>query len=286
MGPLVGREREVARLDAFLAGLAAGPSALVIEGEPGIGKTALLEATLARAAALPVLRARCAQAESGLAYAGLADLLGRVTETVLAGLPSPQRRAVQVVLGRAEVGQDAVEPQLVGRATLAVMESLASGSPLLVAVDDVQWLDPASTRTLTFVLRRLEAALPVGLLVTRRATGGPLPLGLEDALSEGRRERLVVGPLDPDELELLVEARLGEPLPRALRRRWLRLPAATRCMRWSWWMRSAGPAASRTTWWCCRPALRCCWPSGWGGFHRRRPSRLPRWRALPPRRWR
>jgi DNA-binding CsgD family transcriptional regulator len=218
MGRLVGREREAARLGAFLAGLAAGPSALVVEGEPGIGKTALLEATLARAGALRVLRARCAEAESGLAYAGLADLLGRVTETVLAALPSPQRRAVQVVLGRAEVGQDAVEPQLVCRATLAVLESLATGTPLLVAVDDVQWLDPASTRTLTFVLRRLEA-VPVGLLVTRRGTGGPLPLGLEDALPEGRRERLVVGPLDPDDLELLVEARLGEPLPRELRRR-------------------------------------------------------------------
>jgi DNA-binding CsgD family transcriptional regulator len=106
----------------------------------------------------------------------------------------------------------------VGRATLAVLETLATGTPLLVAVDDVQWLDPASTRTLTFALRRLEA-VPVGVLVTRRGTDGPLPLGLEDALPQGRRERLVVGPLDPDDLELLVERRLGEPLPRALRRR-------------------------------------------------------------------
>jgi hypothetical protein len=217
MGRLVGREPETARLGAFLAGLAGGPSALVVEGEPGIGKTALLEATLAQAAALCVLRARCAEAESGLAYAGLADLLGHVTETALAALPSPQRRALEVVLGRAEPGQDVVEPQLVGRATLAVLETLATGTPLLVAIDDVQWLDPASTRTLTFVLRRLEAA-PVGVVVTRRGLGDPLPLGL-DALPEGRRERLLVGPLGRDDLELLVEGRLGEPLPRALRRR-------------------------------------------------------------------
>jgi DNA-binding CsgD family transcriptional regulator len=218
MGWLVGREDETARLGAFLAGLAGGPSALVVEGEPGIGKTALLEATLAQAAGLHVLRARCAEAESGLAYAGLADLLGRVTGTVLTALPPPQRRALEVVLGRAEVGREAVEPHLVGRATLQVLRSLAAGTPLLVAIDDVQWLDPASARTLTFALRRLEA-VPVGVLVTRREPGGPLPLGLDDALPQGRRERLLVGPLDPTDLELLVEERLGEPLPRALRPR-------------------------------------------------------------------
>ncbi len=102
MGQLVGREDETARLHAFVAELAGGPSALVVEGEPGIGKTALFEALLAQAAGPRVLRARCAQAESGLAYAGLADLLGRVTDTVLAALPSPQRRPLEVVLGRAD----------------------------------------------------------------------------------------------------------------------------------------------------------------------------------------
>ncbi len=192
MGQLVGREDETARLHAFVAELAGGPSALVVEGEPGIGKTALFEALLAQAAGPRVLRARCAQAESGLAYAGLADLLGRVTDTVLAALPSPQRRPLEVVLGRAEVGQDPVEPHLVGRATLGVLRSLAAATPLLVALDDVQWLDPASARTLTFALRRLEA-VPVGVLVTRREPGGPLPLGLDDALPQ--------------------------PLPRSLRRR-------------------------------------------------------------------
>src|SRR6266508_3617703 len=146
MGQLVGREDETARLHAFVAELAGGPSALVVEGEPGIGKTALFEALLAQAAGPRVLRARCAQAESGLAYAGLADLLGRVTDTVLAALPSPQRRPLEVVLGRAEVGQDPVEPHLVGRATLGVLRSLAAATPLLVALDDVQWLDPAAAR--------------------------------------------------------------------------------------------------------------------------------------------
>ncbi len=218
MRQLVGRENETARLHAFVAELAGGPSALVVEGEPGIGKTALFEALLAQAAGPRVLRARCAQAESGLAYAGPADLLGRVTDTVLAALPSPQQRSLEVVLGRAEVGQDPVEPHLLGRATLRVLQALAAATPLLVAIDDVQWLDPASARTLTFALRRLEA-VPVGVLVIRRGPGGPLPLGLDDALPQGRRDRLLVGPLDPNHLELLVEERLGEPLPRSLRRR-------------------------------------------------------------------
>src|SRR6266508_2660354 len=152
MGQLVGREDETARLHAFVAELAGGPSALVVEGEPGIGKTALFEALLAQAAGPRVLRARCAQAESGLAYAGLADLLGRVTDTVLAALPSPQRRPLE--------------------------------------------------------------AVPVGVLVTRREPGGPLPLGLDDALPQGRRDRLLVGPLDPDHLELLVEELLADRLER------------------------------------------------------------------------
>jgi predicted ATPase len=77
MRQLVGRERETARLRAFLAELAGGPSAPVVEGEPGIGKTALFEATVALAAGSTVLRARCAEAEARLAYAGLADLLSR-----------------------------------------------------------------------------------------------------------------------------------------------------------------------------------------------------------------
>jgi predicted ATPase len=211
MRQLVGRERETARLRAFLAELAGGPSALVVEGEPGIGKTALLEAALIQAAGRRVLRASCAEAEAGLAYAGLADLLGRVTEMGLPTLPSPRRRAVEVVLGRAEVGQDTAEPQVVGRATLAVLTSVAAATPILVAIDDVHWLDPASARTLAFAVRRL-GAVPVGVLVTRRAAGDPLPLGLDDALPQERRERLALGPLDPDDLELLVEQRLSEPL--------------------------------------------------------------------------
>jgi DNA-binding CsgD family transcriptional regulator len=219
MGRLVGRERETARLRAFLADLAGGPSALVVEGEPGIGKTALLEAALIQAAGRRVLRASCAEAEAGLAYAGLADLLGRVTEMGLPTLPSPRRRALEVVLGRVDAAQDPVEPQLVGRATLEVLESLAAAAPLLVAIDDVQWLDAASTRTLAFAVRRLAPTVPVGVLVTRRGVGGPLPLGLDHALPQERRKRLLVGPLAPDDLELLVEERLAPPLSRALRHR-------------------------------------------------------------------
>jgi predicted ATPase len=282
---LVGRDDETARLSAFLARLVGGPSALVVEGEPGIGKTALLEAALAEAAALRVLGARCAEAESRLAYAGLADLLGRVSEQVLAVLPSPQRRAIEVVLGRAEAGRDAVEPQVVGRATLAILATLATGSPVLVAIDDVQWLDPASARTLTFVLRRLEA-VPVGVLVTRRGIGGLLPLGLDDALPEGRRERLLVGPLDPDDLELLVEGRLGEPLPRALRRRVAAAAGGNPLYALELAAAQGRAGRSRDDLPALPARLEVLLADGWGGCRRRRPSRWPGWRAWPHRRWR
>jgi predicted ATPase len=192
MPELVGREPETARLHAFLAGLGGGPSALVMEGEPGIGKTALFEAALAEVAAPQVLLARCAEAEAGLAYAGLVDLLGRVIEPVLAGLASPLRRALEVVLGRAEVGQEPVEPQVVGRATVEVLEALAAAAPVVVvAIDDVQWLDAASTRMLAFAVRRLGPAAPLGVLVTQRGAGGPWPLEPDDALPHERRARLL-----------------------------------------------------------------------------------------------
>src|SRR5438552_12369178 len=96
---LVARNAELTRLLEFLAGCAQGPAVLVLEGEPGIGKTALFEAALTGCSGLRLLRIRCAQAESG-AYVGLADLLGPWTDTVLPALPPPLRRALDIALLR------------------------------------------------------------------------------------------------------------------------------------------------------------------------------------------
>ncbi len=218
---LVGRNRETVRLRAFVADLGGGPSALVIEGEAGIGKSVLFDAGVSAASGVRVLRARCVQTESALAYAGLADLLGGWMHAVAGELSPPQRRALEIVLLRADAGPDVVEPHVVGRAALEVLRLLAVQVPVLIAIDDVQWLDPASARTVTFTFRRLDTA-PVGVLVTRRATratDGPWPLGLDEAVPATRRDRLVLGPLGAGDLDVLIEKRFGEPLSRAVRSR-------------------------------------------------------------------
>lgn len=218
MVDLVGRAGEMARLLGFLAACRAGPSAMTIEGEPGIGKSALFEAAVATSSVLRVLRVRCVEAESGLAYAGLADLLGGWTQTVLPVLPPPQRRALEIALLRTDSGGDLVEPHAVGRAVLEVLQLLAADVPVLVAIDDVQWLDPASARTLAFIVRRV-ADRPVSVLVTRRGTEGPSPLGVDDALPASRRHRLLVGPMDVGDLQMLLDERFPGRLPRTLRSR-------------------------------------------------------------------
>jgi DNA-binding CsgD family transcriptional regulator len=210
---LVGRQREVDRLHEFLATARRGPAALVIEGDAGIGKTALLDVAVADAGALRLLLARCVPSESTLAYAGLVDLLGDQTAAALPVLPPPQRRALEVALLHADAGPEAVEPHAVARATVEVLRHLAETAPILLAVDDVHWLDAPSARVLGFALRRLES-VPVSLLATRRGTGEPLPLDLEGTPAGGRCARLALGPLAAADAEAMLAERLGRGLPR------------------------------------------------------------------------
>lgn len=211
MADLVGRAPELARLSAFVVACGDGPVALTIEGEPGIGKTALLEQAIVAAADLRVLRTRCGQAETGLAYAGLADLLSswRPEYTLLS---APLRRALEVALLRAEPADDAVQPHAVGRATLEVLRSFSAERPVLVAVDDVQWLDAESARTLAFVFRRLDG-IPVSVLTTRRDAHGPDDLALSSS------DRIVVGPLADTDIEALLEQQFPTRVWRPLRSR-------------------------------------------------------------------
>ncbi|GIJ64873.1 helix-turn-helix transcriptional regulator [Virgisporangium aurantiacum] len=223
---LVGRDAELERLHAFVAGSGAGPSVLTIEGEPGAGKTALFDAAVTRAAqeGLRVSALRCTAAESGLGYTGLADLLSPRAVDVLPGMATPLRRVLEVVLLRREVGEQAVEPQAVGRAVLEALRSLAGERPVLVAIDDSQWLDPDSARALTFAVRRL-AGVPVRVLVSRRSGDGSAPQGLDVAGPEVPATRLPVGPLEPRAVEALLERRFAEPLPRSIRSRILAIAA-------------------------------------------------------------
>jgi hypothetical protein len=214
---LTGRGREIAQLRGFLAACEDGPCALMVEGEAGIGKTALFDAAVSDASGLCVLRVRCVDAESRLAYAGLADLLGERASTATAALPPPQRRAMEVALLRADPAGELVQPHAVGRTVVGVLRLLADQAPLLIAIDDAQWLDAAPAGALAFALRRLDG-VRLGLLATWRATDGRPPLG-PDEVMPARWNRLVLGPLHPDDLGELLDQRFPRPARRSLRAR-------------------------------------------------------------------
>jgi len=159
---VVGRDEEVIAVERFLAA-ADGPCALVVEGEAGIGKTTLWAhgVAVAQQELAWVLSTRPTEAETAFAYAGLTDLLDPVLTEVLPQLPQPQRQALEVALLRAEGRAD---PHAVSVAVLSVLRILAAVAPVLIAIDDVQWLDSSTARALEFSLRRLVAE-PVRILV-------------------------------------------------------------------------------------------------------------------------
>jgi predicted ATPase len=206
---MIGRERELAAADDFLDGLTEGAAALVLEGEPGIGKTMLWAATIARAEQRDcrVMSCRPAEAEAKLSYAALADLLSSVEEEAFQGLPGPQRRAIETALLRADTRGERVDQRAVSAAVASLMVACARERPLVVAVDDVQWLDSPSARVLAYAVRRFDSA-PVGVLVSVRSDGGaPEPLALDRALA--RVAGLRLRPLSLGALRQIVTARLG-----------------------------------------------------------------------------
>src|SRR3954447_8736428 len=170
-GRLRGRARECALLDDLVSAIGRGESrSLVLRGEAGIGKTALLEYLMASAPDVTVVRAVGVQSDMELAFAGLHQLCGPLLER-LEGLPAPQRQAMEIVFGL--TAGEAPDRFLVGLAALSLFSEVAEQRPLLCVVDDAQWLDQASALTLAFVARRLLAE-PVGLVFGARETGEEL----------------------------------------------------------------------------------------------------------------
>lgn len=213
-GQVVGRDLELAAVGSFLDGIAVEPGALLVEGEAGIGKTTVWAAAVdeAESRGIRVLQARAAETEVRLSYAALADLVGANFEAARRALPPIQQRALAAALLRAE-SDELVQPRTIATAFVGVLASLADDAPVLVAIDDVQWLDPASAGALAFAARRLPER--VSLLVTRRGDSvEPAPLGLERALPEGRLERLVPRPLSLAALHHLIHERFGSAPPR------------------------------------------------------------------------
>jgi DNA-binding CsgD family transcriptional regulator len=204
---IVGRDTELAQLREIVQG-AGAPFAVFIEGDAGVGKTALMESVVARTESL-VLRARPTAAEAASSFAAMHDLLQPVIGG-LARLPVPQRRALAAALAL-EDSPDPVDPRLIALACRSLLAGLEGA--VLLAVDDWQWLDAASLAVLTFVLRRLEGG-EVRVVASVRSGEADEPLAaLVRSLPEGHGLELRLTPLDRSALRELVHARTGEWLP-------------------------------------------------------------------------
>jgi DNA-binding CsgD family transcriptional regulator len=218
MTEIVGRDVELAALQDFIAGVPKGASALALEGEAGMGKTTLWTAGVAAGAerGLLVLQARPSESETALSFAALGDLLDHALERALTPLPEGQRRALSRALVLEEAGGSAPDPHAVGVAVLNALRAIADDSPIVLAIDDVQWLDAASAAALVYAARRLRDE-PVGILLARRVqVESSLVSEIRRSLPLGRFHEVDVGPLELGALHRVVDDHLGVALPRPL----------------------------------------------------------------------
>jgi DNA-binding CsgD family transcriptional regulator len=213
---LLDRLPERAALSGLLEAARAGRSGVVVmRGEPGVGKTVLLEYAVESAAGLRVARVAGVESEMELAFAALQQLCAPMLDK-LEGLPDPQREALGVAFGL-KLGP-APDRFLVGLATLSLLSEAAEQQPLLCVIDDAQWLDRASALVLAFVARRLLAE-PVALVFATREPGEEfrgLPELLVGGLGEGDARELlssvIGGPLDERVRDRIVAETRGNPL--------------------------------------------------------------------------
>lgn len=216
-GPdIVGRALELETIGGFLRHVPrpAGATALLIEGEAGIGKSTLWKVAIrdGRDAGMTVLQSAPAVAEQGLSFVALRDLIGDLASAAFDHLPSPQRHALDAALLRQPVEQP-VDPGAVAAALTSVLRRLGEDQPTLIAVDDTQWLDPPSARVLAYALRRL-GGISIRVLLTRRT--GEADSVFDDArMSMGdRAQGVLLGPMSFGALHRLIAARTGHRFAR------------------------------------------------------------------------
>jgi DNA-binding CsgD family transcriptional regulator len=213
---MIGRDREHGAGERFLKSIADGSASFVLVGEAGIGKTTVWRDLVASAVAADyhVLSCRPSATEVTLSFAGLADLLRDVDPGMLSELPSPQRHALEVALLEAASGPGPLEQRAVFAGLRSVLFAFAAERPLLVAVDDLQWLDRSTQAALEFVLRRVRDQ-PIGFLCSlRTGVASTVIPGLERLLAESGAERAELGPLSVGALHQLILSRLGRSLAR------------------------------------------------------------------------
>ncbi len=216
---LIGRGHELAALERLLTPTQREPAILLLEGTAGIGKTAIWLKGLERARqqGFRVLSCRPSLAEAPLAFSALGDVLSELIEEYLPLLPPPQRKALEISLLLRDPEVDVPDQRAVSLATLTLLRTASETTPLLIAIDDVQWLDASSARVLAFVLRRIEHKR-CRVLLARRIENEwqtDLPLDLEhvphfvEALT-----RRTVGPLSLGAIQKLIRSRFSARLPR------------------------------------------------------------------------
>lgn len=199
---LLGRDEELARLYWIVDELADHGGALVVRGEAGIGKTAMLAVASERAHALgvPVLSANGVESEAQLPFAGLHQLL-LPSLGLLPQLPEPQRHALEMAFGLGS-HRGVSDVFLIGLAALGLISELATETPVLLVVDDAHWLDRSSAKVLAFVARRLEMEPAVLLLAVRD--------GVPNDIDEAGLAELSIGRLDDDAARALLDVRAAD----------------------------------------------------------------------------
>lgn len=210
------RDVESRAVADFLSRAEAGPAGLIIEGEAGIGKTTLVLDAVDHAAeqGFRVLRAWGSPAEVSYAYAAVADLLGAVDADHVAALPEPQRRALQGAQLGAVPGAPATDERMVANAFLAVIERMGAQAPVLLAIDDAQWLDASSRTVIGYLARRLSGR--TGLLLSFRVGESDSDDG-QAWVSSPRPEmitRVRMRPLTLGGVHALIVGRIRQTLPR------------------------------------------------------------------------
>lgn len=211
---IVGRNAELEIVGRFLDP-ASEMRALLLTGEAGIGKSTIWQAALtdARAHGYRVIGSRPTEAEARLPFAALTDLFGELLDELTPDLPEPQQRALDAALLRASGDGVAAEPLAVSLAVLALLRATITSGPLLLAIDDIPWMDGSSAAVLEFALRRLEAE-PIRLIAAERTVEASATLPpVVRAIEHGRLERVNVRGLSVAALERLLSTVLEMDLP-------------------------------------------------------------------------